>query len=125
MTESFGEELIQTFNYTASTHSYFWKSTTISDRTMGDILKLVQNTRDFSKIYKSKSSRPSASVVPRHVVIDQELPEKLQADISEPNVTSQLLDLNQTSLNIYSKGSKSVTEQTKGDILACVANGSQ
>ena len=63
--------------------------------------------------------------IPRHVVLDQEIPESLQTDVREPNVTAQLLDLEQTSMNVYSKGSKSVTEQTKGDILACVVSGRQ
>ena len=88
MTAGFGDELVQTFNYTASTHSYFWKSTQIEDKEMGEILDAIESTRDFSKVYKSRSSRPSGSGVPRHVVLDQEIPESLQGDIREPNVTA-------------------------------------
>jgi len=42
-------------NYTASAYSYYWKSTEIEYREMGDTLKSMLDQRDYSKIYKSRS----------------------------------------------------------------------
>ena len=43
------------------------------------------------------------------MVVDSELPDSLMAEISAPNVTEQLLDLNMTTIDVLGKGSKSVT----------------
>ena len=49
------------------------------------------------------------------VLVDQDIPEGLQADVLEPKVTNQLLDPNQTTMDIFAKGSKSVTKMPSRD----------
>jgi len=59
------------------------------------------------------------------VLVNQEIPDSLQKDISEPKLTNQLLDLNQTSMDLYAKSSKSVTRMPSRDQLACTVSGTQ
>ena len=58
-------------------------------------------------------------------MLDQEIPLSLQADVLEPKVTNQLLDLNQTTMEMFAKGSKSVTTMPSRDQLACTVSGTQ
>ena len=43
MKDAFGEELVQVLNITASTHSYYWKSTKIDYLEIGNILDNMKN----------------------------------------------------------------------------------
>ena len=92
--EAFGDDLIQVVNYTANTYSYYWKSTTIEYKEIGDILDGMKNQRDYSKIYKAKGTKSVGAATHRLIVLDEEIPESLQSQVIEPNVTAQLLDLN-------------------------------
>ena len=85
----------------------------------------MKNQKDFSKIYKTRSKASSGSGVNKLVVLDQEIPAEMQKHMTEPKVTEQLLDLNQTSMNMFSKDSKSVTQRLEYDLLTCTVSGAQ
>ena len=84
--EAFGDELVQALNYTSSTFSYFWKSTNVEYLEVGEVFDSMKKQRDFSKIYKTNRSGTTAGAR-KFVVVDQEMPESLLAEIKEPNVT--------------------------------------
>ena len=70
LASEFGEELVQVLNYTASTYSYYWKSTTVEYKEMGEVLDFMKNQRDYSKVYKTRSNRQSGSGTRKIVLVN-------------------------------------------------------
>lgn len=55
---------------------------------IGDVLDFMKNQQDYSKVYKTRGKKSAGSGINNIVVVDQEIPESLQADVLEPNVTN-------------------------------------
>ena len=70
LVSEFGEELVQVLNYTASTYSYYWKSTTVEYKEMGEVLDFMMNQRDYSKVYKTRSNRQTGSGTRQLVLVN-------------------------------------------------------
>ena len=56
--DGFADELVQVLSFKAATYSHFWKSSSIDYKEMSEVLADMKNQRDYSKIYKSRSTRP-------------------------------------------------------------------
>ena len=74
MINAFGEELVQVLSFKAGTYSYYWKSTEIDYKPINEILEGMKTQKDYSNVYKTRSSRISGSGVTKNVVLDQEIP---------------------------------------------------
>ena len=57
LVQQFGDELVQVLNYTASTYSYYWKSTSVEYLQMEEVISFIKNQRDYTKVYKTRSHR--------------------------------------------------------------------
>ena len=57
-------------NYTANAYSYYWKSTQIDYLSIKQILSAMEDQKDYTKIYQTRSKRPISSGRRKMAVID-------------------------------------------------------
>ena len=89
--------------------------------TIDDFIEALDTATDWATMYTTRNGWSGGQS--RFQILGEDIPESIQDHISEPNVTSQLLDLHHTGLNIVEKGSASVTQCAKAEQLTCAVSG--
>lgn len=79
------------------------------------------NGRSTNKKYVKKGGVVDGK--PAKLLLNQEVPAGIKDDIVEPNVTSQLLDLNSVSMSILEQGTISALQADDNEQLICSVAG--